>query len=269
MKGRAQRDTGQFCRTGDPPSPDEHGATRGRGCGEGSPTLKRIKKQRDLGEEVKILQASRGKPGKAACPGLGCEGLPLRRTGKPGHRRLESQPRKGPHAPRRQPSARGRQVSKPFAPRLRRRCSAEREFQGESGRREIGDRGPAAGTSSRGREEGAAAGPRGHGGSASGGGSGFHAGKSQQRNSRQCSRLLHGSGQLLKLLPSCAHSSWKKKEGQRLILVLELAVSEAPMGCLEASKEEAVASRGGRSRPVLEALQEEPDHIRWAPDGSA
>ena len=85
----------------------------------------------------------------------------------------------------------------------------------------------------------------------------------------QCSRLLHGSGQLLKLLPSCAHSGWKKKEGQRLILVLELAISEAPMGCLEASKEEAMASRRGKSRPVLEALQEEPDHTRWAPDGSA
>ncbi|XP_025326706.3 uncharacterized protein LOC102156009 isoform X1 [Canis lupus familiaris] len=165
--------------------------------------------------------------------------------------------------------ARAPRFPSPSPWRLLRHRSAEREFQGESGRCETGTRGPAAGTSSRGREEGADAGPRDHRHQQAVAGSGFSAGKSRQRNRKQCSRLLHGSGQLLKLLPSCAHSGWKKKEGQRLILVLELAISEAPMGCLEASKEEAMASRRGRSRPVLEALQEEPDHTRWAPDGSA
>lgn len=85
--------------------------------------------------------------------------------------------------------ARAARFPSPSPWRLRRHCSAEREFQGGSGRCEIGTRGPAAGTSSRGREEGADAGPRDHRGSASGCGSGFNAGKSQQRNRKQVGLL--------------------------------------------------------------------------------
>lgn len=85
--------------------------------------------------------------------------------------------------------ARAPRFPSPSPWRLLRHRSAEREFQGESGRCETGTRGPAAGTSSRGREEGADAGPRDHRHQQAVAGSGFSAGKSRQRNRKQVGLL--------------------------------------------------------------------------------